>query len=472
MKKVFARTLLLSAGLVLGSLILIGLAFSLISYNYVVKEKRQTLEATAKVIAQSTAAFSQGDELDDWNFQIRITMATTATATGAHISICDTQGKVLISSGEDLLFVVTDSYVPEAVINQVYAEGCYSGLTDLGGYFTGKRWVYGTLISSKNNVPLGYVFTAAETADIGEIWRSYAFIFMFAALVVVAVVLPLSVILSKKQARPITEMAQAARTFAKGDLSARVKVKGGSAEVEELKEAFNQMAEALETAEENRRDFVSNVSHELKTPMTTIAGYAQGLLDETIPMTEAKKYLAIIADETHRLSRLVRRMLDLSKMREAGPPKGSFELNETLTRALLSLEAKINAKKLEVELTLPEEEVRVKGDMDSVSQIIYNIIDNGVKFADAGSPLTVRVWKQGTKAYVSITDRGETIPEEDLPHIFQRFHKSDRSRSLDRDGVGLGLYIVKTIIDTMGEDIWVRSQNGETEFVFSLTLNS
>lgn len=467
MKKVFTRTLLLSAGLVLGSLIIIGLAFSLISYNYVVREKRETLEATAEVIARAASA---GDVLDDWSVQLRITTATTSVATGAHISICDLQGRVLFGSDLNIFSHSTDSRIPEAIIRQLYSEGSYSSLSDLGGYYEDRRWVYGTKITGSDSQELlGYVFASAEKGDIGEIWRAYALIFLITALAVIMGVLPLSVYLSRRQARPLTEMAQAARTFAKGDLSARVSFTGGSAEAEELKEAFNLMAESLEKAEENRRDFVSNVSHELKTPMTTIAGYAQGLLDGTIPMSEAKKYLSIIADETLRLSRLVRRMLDISRMREAGPPKGSFELNETVTRALLSFESKINEKKLEVKLQLPEEELKVKGDTDSVSQVIYNIIDNGVKFAESGSPFTVRVWKQGQKAYVSVTDRGETIPENELPHIFGRFHKSDRSRSLDRDGVGLGLYIVKTIIDSMGEDIWVRSQNGETEFVFSLT---
>ena len=180
--------------------------------------------------------------------------------------------------------------------------------------------------------------------------------------------------------------------------------------------------------------------------MTTIAGYAQGLLDGTIPMSEAKKYLSIIADETLRLSRLVRRMLDISRMREAGPPKGSFELNETVTRALLSFESKINEKKLEVKLQLPEEELKVKGDTDSVSQVIYNIIDNGVKFAEElRQPLHGKGVEAGAEGLCFRHRRGETIPENELPHIFGRFHKSDRSRSLDRDGVGLGLLCIKTI---------------------------
>ena len=150
---------------------------------------------------------------------------------------------------------------------------------------------------------------------------------------------------------------------------------------------------------------------------------------------------------------------------------GSFDVTETLRMAIISLDAKISAKQLQLRPEIPEDALRVQGNEDAVSQVIINILDNAVKFAETGSPLDIRLFKQNGRAYLSIIDRGETIPEDELSSIFQRFHKSDRSRSLDRDGVGLGLYIVKTILDSMGEDIWVRSANGETEFRFSLTLS-
>jgi signal transduction histidine kinase len=125
---------------------------------------------------------------------------------------------------------------------------------------------------------------------------------------------------------------------------------------------------------------------------------------------------------------------------------------------------------LDFEVLIPEEAVQVRGEPDAITQVLYNILDNAVKFASSGSVLKLSIWKSGEKAFVSVKNAGETIPEEDLPYIFERFHKSDRSRSMDREGIGLGLYIVKTILSSYGEDIYVKSRDGQTEFVFSLTL--
>ena len=246
-----------------------------------------------------------------------------------------------------------------------------------------------------------------------------------------------------------------------------------SDEMGALTDSFNTMADSLEKSEQTRREFIANVSHELRTPMTTIAGFAEGLLDGTIPKSEEEKYLAVIADETRRLSRLVREMLDMSRMQDnMADPKNlkPFNLTEELVKTLLSFESRANDKKLDVDLQLPDDELWVRGNEDAVHRVIYNLLDNAIKFARVGGVLTLAIWKQGGKAYVSVADEGETIPEDDLPFIFDRFHKSDRSRSMDRDGVGLGLYLVKSILDAHDEDIVVTSKDGVTKFVFSLKL--
>jgi signal transduction histidine kinase len=233
------------------------------------------------------------------------------------------------------------------------------------------------------------------------------------------------------------------------------------------------MADSLQRSEQRRNDFIANVSHELKTPMTTISGFADGLLDGTIPREQQDKYLVIIADETRRLSRLVRSMLDLSRMEGAGSDlarRREFDISEVVLSTLLSFEARDSDKRLDVDLQVPENHINVLGDPDAITRVVYNLMDNAIKFAYPGSTLGVSLWKNDGKAYVSVRDTGETIPSADLPYIFDRFHKSDRSRSLDRDGVGLGLYLVKRILDAHGEDIAVTSRDGVTDFVFTLTL--
>ena len=209
--------------------------------------------------------------------------------------------------------------------------------------------------------------------------------------------------------------------------------------------------------------------------MTTIAGFADGILDGTIPNEEQDKYLATISSETKRLSRLVRQMLQMSRIQSVDTVAllaRSFNLSEVIMRTLLNFEGKITQRGLDVDCQLPEESIIVRGDEDSITQVVYNLLDNAIKFSEKGSTLGISLWKQNSKAFVSIKNHGETISPQELPLIFDRFHKTDRSRSQDRDGVGLGLSIVKTILNNHNEDISVTSRDGVTEFVFTVRLKN
>ena len=194
--------------------------------------------------------------------------------------------------------------------------------------------------------------------------------------------------------------------------------------------------------------------------MTTIAGFADGILDGTIPPEKERESLQVISSETRRLSRLVRRMLELSRLQSS---------ERVSAQEQFSLEAKITEKDLDVETELPDGPVMVWGDPDAVTQVCYNLLDNAVKFSFPKGKLTLKITSKAGKAYISIGNQGETIPPDQLSHIFDRFHKADSSRSTHKDGVGLGLYIVKTILNTYKEDITVTSQDGFTEFTFTLS---
>jgi signal transduction histidine kinase len=283
-----------------------------------------------------------------------------------------------------------------------------------------------------------------------------------------------SFVMSKKLSAPIKEMALAASRFARGDFTVRVKETVRSDEMGQLMKAFNAMADSIERSESLRREFIANVSHELKTPMTVIAGFADSILDGTAPPEREMEYLRIISSETRRLSRLVRGMLDMSQLRaqdRARLTEGSFDVSEVIRVTLLGLYAKIGDRKLEARAELPEEPVIVRGDKDSITQVVYNLLDNAIKFAREGSEIGISLWRRGTKVFISVENSGETIPENEMPMIFDRFHKADHSRSADRDGVGLGLYIVKAILDNHNEDIFVTSGEGATRFVFTLTAS-
>ena len=202
--------------------------------------------------------------------------------------------------------------------------------------------------------------------------------------------------------------------------------------------------------------------------MTTIAGYTDGILDGTIPPEKERHYLQIISDESRRLSRLVRRMLDISQIQSLEMKKEEFDLCESMRLALLSMEQKINDRGLDVEADIPEDSVMVEGDNDLITQVVYNLLENAAKFATPGSSLYLGLRTTADKAVVSVRNRGNTIPPEEIPLLFERFHKSDRSRSEDKDGYGLGLYIVKTILTQHKEKISVTSEDGVTTFSFTM----
>ena len=352
-------------------------------------------------------------------------------------------------------------------------SGELNSVTDLGGVYRSPRYVYAMPIS-EGDPGGGYVFVSSTRSTIMSAWGGFLWVFLAVALAVLSLALVMSLVISKKLSEPLDEMTAAARRFAHGDFSVRVREDKGTDELAALTSSFNAMADSLERSEELRNEFIANVSHELKTPMTTIAGFADGILDGTIPKEEEDKYLATIADETRRLSRLVRHMLSLSRMRSEGSDmtkRRDFDLNELIIRTMLNFETRCEDKRLDVDLQLPEVHMSVTADPDSITQVLYNLVDNAVKFADPGTPITVGLRKENGKAYVSVKNLGESIPADDLPLIFDRFHKSDRSRSRDRDGVGLGLYLVKSILDAHNEDIAVTSEGGATEFVFTLTLS-
>ena len=234
------------------------------------------------------------------------------------------------------------------------------------------------------------------------------------------------------------------------------------------------MASSLEKGEYQRKEFVANVSHELKTPMTTISGYVDGILDGTIPPEKGRQYLELVSQETKRLNRLVRSMLDISRLQEQGgmteEQKSRFDLCELAGQVLISFEQKILEKDLCVEVEMPEHPVFTRANQDAINQVIYNLVDNAVKFCPQNGHLKIMVREGSQKAYLSVANDGENIPAQELPLVFERFHKLDKSRSQNRDSWGLGLYIVKTILDSHGENISVTSSEGTTEFTFTLPL--
>ncbi len=473
MKSTFARQFALTAGMILLSFLVLGVGFISLIYNYLMDERKDALSSSASAVAELAAVSydSYGGWSHNWDLSISLVFASRVSESDA--VICETDGTIMLCSCEELVCdhmgqTVSDRYV-SAVLgsSQLYASGTLDGIYDEAKYIFGVP-----VTSQETGQVVGLVFLSADASDLTDMLYKYTSTFLLSGIVVLLLAFLMTLIITKRTVRPLNEMAQAAQRFGKGELAVRVRDYGREDEVGQLAAAFNSMAQSLEHTETNRREFVANVSHELKTPMTTISGYIDGILDGTIPPEQQDHYLQIVSDETKRLSRLVRKMLELSRIQSgagsSNPEK--FDISELLGQVLLSFEGKINTKSLEVDAQLSEDPMMVMADHDGITQVVYNLLDNAVKFCPTGGQLWLHLEKQGGKAYVTVGNDGATIPEHELPLLFDRFHKTDRSRSTDRDGVGLGLYIVKTIINTLGEEIGVTSENGKTEFKFTLTL--
>ena len=463
------QQMFITTGMVLLTLALLGAAFFSLSYNYARGERNQELQEKAHVVAVYSRDFLDETQPLGSKDVLRLT-GFAASVSDVNFLICATDGTVLLSTDESL---DGEAALPESVMSTLFREGDFAKKTDLGLYER-SRFVVGVPVLGKDGATaLGAVFAVASTTSMDTMWQAFLGLFLMTAMVVLMIAFAVCSVTTMRQIKPIREMAQATRLYAEGDFDIRMKDYGRSDEIGELAVSFNRMAETLQQTERKRRDFIANISHELKTPMTTIAGYTDGILDGTIPPESEKQYLQIISDESRRLSRLVRRMLDVSQLQAMDPLKSGsrFDVCESMRRVLISMEKKITDRHLDVEADIPEEPILVRGDNDMITQVIYNLLENAAKFARTGTALYLGVTTAADgKAYVTVRNLGDTIPADELPKLFERFHKSDKSRSEDKDGVGLGLYIVKTILEQHKEQIQVTSENGVTTFRFSLSL--
>lgn len=269
--------------------------------------------------------------------------------------------------------------------------------------------------------------------------------------------------------RPIDNINNVAKRLAKGEVEKRVVVNCNN-EIGELAESFNMMAESLEKSDTKRREFISNVSHELRSPITSIKGFIGGILDGVIPRDRENYYLKIVYDEVDRLARLVNDLLDMSAM-ESGKFNlaiTEFDINQVISLCILNLEHKIQEKGLNVKATFHNNRAYVLGDRDRIIQVVTNIIENSIKYSNDDGEIKIDVYSKGEKIYVDIFNSGECIEEKELNKIWDRFYKSDKSRT-NKLSTGLGLPIVRSILSQHNEDIWVKNIEGKgVSFIFTL----
>ncbi len=539
-KSVFAKYVTTFMALLLISFLLLLFIVNSVVSNESLRAERNHIQGVALSCAQNLAelyemsgredfeSFIENDNIKNDNLghvsEGDDTVASSESLSGGHIErllgaimtnfedmtvyVTDASGGFIFSTGKMSETVPNDG---EVILNEAYfdaietvipsdartaadltqgwrwadtADETASASEDVGGVFLDsfgfpndeQSLTYAMPITDRNGTRIGHVVVTSTAEAWTNLMDTTLRSVAVAGLWIMLAALIAIYFITERVIGPLRDMSRAAKKLMVGQFDARVRVRGKD-EVAELAVVFNQMASSLENLDRMRNSFVANVSHDLRTPMTTIAGFIDGILDGVIPADEQAHYLRVVSDEVRRLSRLVTALLDVSRL-QAGDRKFNmepFDICEMGRQILISFEQKIEEKKLDVEFECEDERMFVLADRDAIHQIFYNICDNAVKFSTESGKLRMSfAWTVGEgfrnrKAVVKVFNEGQGISPEDQPFIFERFYKSDKSRSLDKSGVGLGMFIAKTIIEAHHETISVSSEYGRNcEFTFTL----
>ncbi len=433
-------------------------------------DRSESMERAAQKIAGSVASMPKNFHIIAGNIFDSSISAIKETIE-SDIVVLDKNGTINISTIETQTGTeFTESGIADYVLaGNIYRGSRYIlGSKQLSGYTVGVP-----VISGDNNIG-GAVFVTTYKNNIGSVMVGTMVIFMSCGIVALMIAFVVLFFITKSITKPIYQMSAIAHSYAEGDFSKRLDVKH-SHEFAPLASAFNAMADGVDNLEQMRRGFIADVSHELRTPMTTITGFVDGMLDGTIPPDQYDKYLTIVSEEIKRVSRMVNSFLDIAKMQsgQMSYVKAPFDIVKTVGKALFAFEEKINNKNITLIDDFCNDSVIVRGDEDSIYRVVYNLMDNAVKFTDIGGEIKCGVQIQDKKAMIYVRNTGLGISKEEAPHIFERFYKSDKSRSINKRGTGIGLYLVKNILKGHGEDIILSSVEGEyVQFVFTLPLDS
>lgn len=435
-----------------------------LTLNYIERQTIAGLYRESNLLAGSYASnYYRGTmTLED----IKLQFESIASYLDTDIWVVGNNGKILISSSPDF---AADSLIEQFDISsfgtKYYQKGTFFNM------FPEKTLSVFSPITIEYKVR-GYVFIHKPAADLvsfkdGLLNISYttlAIIFLCAFIVLVLFTFIVYL--------PIRKMTRAVKDYSEGNFDTKIDVHTND-EMGYLAGSINYMATELSTLEEDQRKFIANVSHDFRSPLTSIKGYIEAILDGTIPHEFQDKYLNIILFETERLNKLTQSMLELNKYGTKGSMMdiSDFDINQTIKKVAQSFEGTCKDKKILFELILTGQTCIVSADMSKIQQVLYNLIDNAIKFSHPESSITIETTEKNDKVFVSVKDSGIGIPKDSINKIWERFYKTDLSRGKDKRGTGLGLAIVKEIISSHNENINVISTEGVgTEFIFTLPM--
>jgi len=434
-----------------------------LTYRYCLQNRAGTLRSNAIRIAESYSSFYQGTSKIAEDFYPE--MQALSGFLDARIWIMDQSGQIVFdsSSAGNMEGRTVEAFDP-ADTNAYYRTGNFYGtfpeeMLSVTAPITGNFRTYGYVVL---HLPLTIIENLSN-GMLQPVYLTFVIVFMFSLLILW--------IFRFSVAKPLKAITTAANEYAAGNLKYTVKVDSED-EMGYLANTLNFMAHELSNSEDYQRKFIANVSHDFRSPLTSIRGYLEAIIDGTIPPESHEKYLNIVISETERLASLTQDMLSLNSLdqRVMLLEYTDFDITSIIKNTCSTFEGACSNRNIDFNLIFLDFFVYVYADMGKIQQVIYNLVDNAIKFSKDNSTITIEVYEKHEKVFISVKDTGVGIPKENLKQIWTRFFKSDESRGKDKRGTGLGLSIVKEIIQAHNETIDVISTEGVgTEFIFRLS---
>ncbi len=468
--KVFKKLFFTTSFVLFVTLTLVFVLLSIAINDEFAKNKYSVLSSCCSIISEELT--SGTDAVDDTTVAV---LSSLSEAGDIDIFLADRYGRILVCScdsfAEERNCIHTNTILSSEFINSISTDGKLE-LSSVDGMYERMNYIstQKVIIDSDNY----YIIAVSNVMSATDLIKMMLGMYAISAIFPLLFMFVAEYSVMYRLTRPLKYMSIAAKAVANGDFSKRVPVMSND-EIGELSVLFNRMTDSLSRTEMTGKSFVANVSHELKTPMTTISGFIDGIVDGTIDESRKDYYLKIVSSEVKRLSRLVQSMLSLARL-ESGEnmlKPTRFRLSDTVLNVVISMEQKISENNVNIVGLDTLTETLITGDKDLLHQVIYNLSDNAVKFTPNGGTIEFNLRRLEDKLEFKIKNTGDGIPERDLPHVFERFYKIDKSRSNHKDSLGLGLYICKTVVDLHKGTISVNSLTGEyTEFVVLLPINN
>lgn len=465
LKTIFQKLFWTSTAIILAVVILISVSMLGLLNNYIVRERMHYSKQAAESIEYLTTEIAMQTDDSRLKMAYNSTLASWSMIIGADITIINMEKNI---------FAATDNTetVPDYVINGVLSGDTVNKFVK-NSKPTFSRNIIGIPINYQNQI-VGGIFFFFPPNIMKSTINEFSHMIFISLIIAIIMALFLIYFSSRSVSKPLKEINDAVLEIASGKFDKRVSV-SATDEIAQLASSFNYMADSLEHLEEMRAGFISDISHELRTPMTSISGFVSGILDGTIPKERQNEYLELVLEESTRLVRLTNEMFEMTKMSSHGYKLSikKFDLAEITRLCIIGAEKEIDAKRLDLSVDFEKENIYVLAEPDSIKRVIINLLDNAIKYSFENSRIDIKVFSQVEHIVFEISNIGTGIDDADLPYIFDRFYKSDKSRSRENGGAGLGLSFVKNILNLHSQQINVKSEqidslSRKTTFTFTL----